>query len=46
MLSNSLAMWMERIENDKIAKRVHVGDCVSSCSVGRPRKRCIDTVND
>ena len=30
---------VERMENDKIAKRVYVGECGSSRSVGRPRKR-------
>ena len=35
---------MERMERDKIAKRVHVGEGVGSRSVGRPRKRWIDTV--
>ena len=29
----------ETIENDTIAKRVYVGECAGSCSVGRPRKR-------
>ena len=37
---------MERMENDKIAKRIYVGECASSRSVGRSRKRWIDTVND
>ena len=35
---------MERMENDKIAKRVYVGVCAGSSSVSRPRKRCTDTV--
>ena len=29
----------ERIENDMNAKRVYVGYCAGSCSVGKPRKR-------
>ena len=37
---------LERMENDRIAKRVFVGDCAGSCSVGRPRKRWIDTVKE
>ena len=37
---------MERMENDKIAKKVYVGECASSHSVGRLRKRWIDTVKD
>ena len=34
------------MENDRIAKRVHVGVGVGSRLVGRPRKRWIDSVND
>ena len=37
---------MERMEKDRIAKRVYLGECAGSCSVGRPRKRWIDTVED
>ena len=35
---------VERIENDRIAKRVYAGECAGSCSVGRLWKRWIDTV--
>ena len=35
---------VERVEKERIAKRVYVGECASSCSVGRLRKRWIDTV--
>ena len=38
--------YVERIENDRIAKRVYVGECTGSLSVGRSRKRWIDTVKD
>ena len=34
------------MENDGIAKRVYVGECAGSHSVGRPRKRWINTVKD
>ena len=37
---------MERMENDRIAKRVYVGEGASSHSVVRSRKRWIDTVKD
>ena len=37
---------MERIENDRIAKRIYVGVCAGSRSVDRPRKRWIDTVKE
>ena len=44
------ALWwfgyVERMENDRIAKRVYVGECVGSCSVGRQRKRWIDAVKE
>ena len=35
---------VERMERDRIAKRVYVGVCAVSCSVGRPMKRWIDTM--
>ena len=34
------------MEKDKIAKRVYIGECAGSHSVGRPRNRWIDTVKD
>ena len=34
------------MEKDRIAKRVYVGECVGSCSVGRLRKRLIDNMKD
>ena len=34
------------MENDRIDKRVYVGERAGSCSAGRPRKRWIDTVKD
>ena len=37
---------IERMDNDKIAKRVYVGECAGSCSVCRPQKRWVDTVKD
>ena len=37
---------VERIENDRIAKRVYVGQCAGSRSVGRTRKRWIDNVKE
>ena len=35
---------MEKMENDRIAKRVYVGEYAGSRSVGRPRKTWIDNV--
>ena len=34
------------MENDRFAKRVYEGECDGSRSLGRPRKRWIDTVKD
>ena len=34
------------MKNDRIAKRVYVGEYAGSRSVGRPWKRWIDTVKD
>ena len=36
---------VERMKNDRI-KRVYVWECTGCCSVGRPRKRWIDTLKD
>ena len=35
---------MERMENDKIAKKICVGECAGSRSVNRQRKKWIDIV--
>ena len=37
---------LERMENGRIAKRVYIGECTGSHSVGRPQKRWIDTMKD
>ena len=37
---------LKRMENSRIAKRVFVGECASSRSVGRPWKKWIDTVEE
>ena len=37
---------VERVEKERIVKRVYVGECAGSRSVGRPRKRWIDTVKE
>ena len=37
---------VDRMENGNTAKRIYVGECAGSRSVGRPRKRCINTVKD
>ena len=43
-LLGSITWLAERMENDRIAKRVYVWECSVSRSVGR--KRWIDTVKD
>ena len=35
---------VKRMENDRIAKMVYVGECADSCSMGKLPKRWIDTV--
>ena len=35
---------VERMERDRIAKRAYVGECAGSRSMGRPRKKWIDTL--
>ena len=37
---------VEKMENDRIAKRVYVRECAGNRSVGRPWKRWIDTVKE
>ena len=37
---------VERMGKERIAKRIYIGECAGSCSVGRPRKRSIDIVKD
>ena len=37
---------VERMENDNTAKKIYVGECAGSLSVGRLRKRWINTVKD
>ena len=37
---------VERMERDRIAKRVSVGEWAGARSVGRPRKRWINTVKE
>ena len=37
---------VEKMERDRIAKRIYVGVCAGSRSVGRPRKIWIDTVEE
>ena len=38
--------FVERRRNDNIATRVYVRECTRGPSVGRPRKKWIDTVKD
>ena len=37
---------MEKMENNRIAKMVYVGECAGGHSVSRHRKRWSDTVKD
>ena len=37
---------VERMEKDRIGKRVYVGECAGSHSLGRLRKRWVDTMKE
>ena len=37
---------VKRVERDRVAKRVYVREWAGNCSVGRPRKRWIDTMKE
>ena len=43
-IDEGMLRWFDHVERDRIAKRVHVGDCAGSHSVCRLRKRWTDTV--
>ena len=48
-IDESVLRWfghVERMERDRIAKRVYAEECAGSRSVGRPRKRWIDAVKE
>ena len=48
-LNEGVLWWfghVKRMESDRIAKRVYVGECAGSCSVGRLQKRWIHTVKE
>ena len=49
IVDEGLLRWVghvERMERDRIAKRVYVGMCAGSRSVGKPQNRWIDTVRE
>ena len=41
-----MVVHVVRMERDRIANRVYIGECAGNCSVGRPWKRWIDTVKE
>ena len=48
-IDDSVLRWfghVERMERDRIVKRVYVGECAGIRSVGRTRKRWTDTVKE
>ena len=48
-VDESVLRWfgrIQRMENDRIVKKVYVGECVGSRLVGRLQKSLIDSVND
>ena len=48
-IDEGMFQWLghvERMERDRITKRVYIGECAGSYSVGRPWKRWTDTVKE
>ena len=45
-IDEGVLRWFGHMERDRIAKRVYVRECAGSCSGGRPRKRCTETVKE
>ena len=48
-IDEGVLLWFghaERMKNDRIAKRVYIRECAGSRSVGRLRKKWIDTVKE
>ena len=45
-IDEGVLRWFGHVERDRIAKRVYIGECAGSRSVGRLRKRSIDTVKE
>ena len=43
-INKAVLWWFGQVEGDRIAKRVYVGEYAGSCSVGRPQKRWINTM--
>ena len=47
VFSDGLTMWrLERMDNNRTAKRIYLGGCAGSRSVVRPRKKGTDTMKD
>ena len=49
MIDEGVLHWfgrVEKMERERIAKRVYVGERAGSYSMGRPRKICIETVKE
>ena len=45
-IDEGMLQWFGYVERDRIAKRGYVGECAGNHSVGRLRKRWIDTVKE
>ena len=48
-IDEGVLRWLghvEKVESDRIAKRVYIGECAGSRSVARTRKRWNDTVKE
>ena len=45
-IDEGVLRWFSQVERDRIGKRVYVGECAGSGSVGRAFKRWIDTMKE
>ena len=45
-IDEGILRWFSHVERDRIAKRIYVGECAGSRSVGRLQKRLTDTVKE
>ena len=45
-IDEGILRWFGHVEKDRIVKKVYVGECAGSHSVGRLRKRWIETMKE
>ena len=45
-IEEGILRWFDHVERDRISKRIYVGECAGSHSVGRQWKRWIGTMKE